>query len=295
MVGEDLPDQSRELCVLGMPRGGTTMAATLLKEAGVFMGDNLPVTIEDPQFAKLLSQQTPDKAAFRALVEARRAQHARWGFKAPFRHHWDLLAGIENVRYLAVFRDVLAVANRNKISADASLLQSMQANLTLQQKIVEFILGSDRPMLLLSYEKALTFPKETAEAICKFIGAAPMASLLTNLTKVIQPNEIRYVASQDPLMVQTRIHVDLIRGNRIAGWARRSDGTAASLQIEVNGKPAVRTRSILPRPDLAQKFGGDGRLAFDITLPSEFALISNTDITIKSAHDGLVLFRKTID
>ena len=32
--------------------------------------------------------------AFNAVVKSRNSSYERWGFKAPFRNHWDLLEGL---------------------------------------------------------------------------------------------------------------------------------------------------------------------------------------------------------
>src|SRR4051794_24481188 len=80
------PEQAAAICVIGMPRGGTTMAAKLLEAAGVFMGESLPVTAEDPEFAQLLMGTNPDEALFKRLVTQRGSMFSRWGFKAPFRY-----------------------------------------------------------------------------------------------------------------------------------------------------------------------------------------------------------------
>ena len=41
-------------------REAEPLAARLVQAAGVFIGDNLPVTAEDPQFVRILSEARPD-------------------------------------------------------------------------------------------------------------------------------------------------------------------------------------------------------------------------------------------
>src|SRR4051794_10693673 len=75
---ENLPlslEQSCAFCVLGMPRGGTTIVAKLIQNMGVFMGHDLPVTVEDPTFSRILQQTSPDPMAFRDLVSLRFSEY----------------------------------------------------------------------------------------------------------------------------------------------------------------------------------------------------------------------------
>lgn len=286
------PGDRAVFCVLGMPRGGTTMAARLLEAAGVSMGGDLPVTAEDPQFAALLKEPKPDQEEFTRLLAERKARYQRWGFKAPYRNHWQLLGSIENVRFLVVFRDVLAVANRNRISADADLVANMRDNLRLQAAILDFIAAGEHPALLFSYEKAILTPDPVCSAILEFAGVERSDSAISKLTHVIQPNEPAYVASQAPEAVKTTLHVDILDSGRIAGWARRSNGNSMNLAVEIDGKRLLDFEAKLPRRDLASMFGRDGRYGFDVKLPIGRRLNAGNEIVIKNSVDGRVLFQR---
>jgi hypothetical protein len=285
-------DEPAAFCVLGMPRGGTTMTALLLQQAGVFIGANLPVTAEDPLFAGILRERKPDARKFRAAVERRSAEHARWGFKAPFRNHWPLLASIDNVRFVCVFRDVLAVANRNRISVDADLLANMRANLALELEIVSFIAGNRSPMMLISYEKALLDPAGLAKAVADFCGVDVNDDVLGRIAAVIEPNEKSYVVSQDPVTAQMSINVDHLSRGRIAGWARRNDGGQATIVVEIDGSHVATQPAALPRKDLATIFGGEGKFAFDVRLAPGRELASGCEVVMKNAENGAVVYRR---
>jgi hypothetical protein len=271
------------------------MAARLLEATGVHMGERLSVTAEDPDFSHLLKDPQPDERIFEELVRKRSSTYKRWGFKAPFRYHWELLVNIRDVRYLVVFRDVLAVANRNKISVDTDVLRGMQANLALEMRIVAFLAKSSRPALLFSYEKAALFPKEVSGAVLGFAGSVASELAVKELCQVIQPNELEYVTTQDPLHLNTTLHVDVLERGRIAGWARCSDGNQVSVRIEINEEPVAETTCSLPRVDLAQRFGGGGRFAFDVRFPTETQFLPGSAVIIKNSQDGHVLFRGAVN
>ena len=264
------------------------MTAKLLQGAGVFMGENMPVTAEDPQFAHLLRDVRPNQKLLKNLVEERNSAHRRWGFKAPFRNHWDFLATLDRARFVVVFRDVLAVANRNRISAEAELLPSMLANIELERNILKFVSATKQPVMLFSYEKALIAPREVSVAMLDFVGMPKHDVAVENLVKIIQPNEPAYVKAQDPAHSKLVLHVDILSHKRIAGWGRKSNGSVITIGVEVNGKVVAETKADLFRQDLAKRFG-HGNYAFDIGLERELA--PGSEITIRSGSEKSILYR----
>ncbi|RJF89472.1 hypothetical protein D3874_22920 [Oleomonas cavernae] len=289
------PGEAAVYCVLGLPRGGTTMTAKLLQEAGVFMGVNMPVTAEDPDFAKLLKEETPDTRKFRDLVAKRHATYTKWGFKAPYRNHWSLLSSVENIRFVVVFRDMLSIANRNKISVDANLLASLRSNIFLQKTIVDFIGSCKRPALLFSYEKALLSPIDISKSLLDFVETPCSDEAMSALLAVIQPDEPKYVAAQDPKQHSTIIHVDVARRDRVAGWARRANGAPVSLAVELSGTIVGSVCADRPRQDLEKTFGGGGQYGFDLAIDTSQAPSSGAELVIRNTSDGSILYRKTLD
>jgi hypothetical protein len=286
------PTQSEAFCVLGLPRGGTTMTARLVEAAGVFIGDNLPVTAEDPEFVRILKEVRPDHQAFREAVAKREVAHRLWGFKAPFRNHWDLLETLNNVRFIAVFRDLFAVANRNHISVDADITASMAANGSLCQEIIRFVGKTRHPVFLFSYEKALLSPAALSKALAEFIGNEATEETLAKMTAIIQPNEARYVSAHDPAAVKTSIHIDILEPERLVGWARKSNGLSVALIFEVNGTAVREAIADLRRPDLAERFGNEGRYAFDVKFPEGVVLSEGDKLVIRNKATNEPLFAK---
>lgn len=197
-------DERAVFCVLGTAGGGTTMTARLLEAAGIFMGARMAFNAEDPQFARLLKEISPDQAAFRELVARRSAARPRWGFKAPFRFHRTLLSEIENVRYVTIFRDVLAAGVRTMMSGGARPVPAMSGINARQKELLAFMAVTNRPTLVLSYEKALTAPEEIARAVLAFTGTAETDDLVAQMKTIVQPNEPTYVAGQVALAAQRR-------------------------------------------------------------------------------------------
>ena len=165
-------DEPAVFCVLGTGGGGTTMTSRLLEAAGVFMGEGLAFSAEDLEFAAILRSERPDRSKFEGLIARRNAEHRRWGFKSPLRHHWSLLSGIANVRFVTIFRDIVAIGMRSEIDSPDRVLKSMTPIINLQKSILDSITSTSRPLLLISYEKALMAPEVVSTHLLGFSGIA---------------------------------------------------------------------------------------------------------------------------
>ena len=88
----------RTVIVLGVPRGGTSMVAKILSVLGVFMGDKLGATYEDPDFFRVMQrfgnmppwrrkwhflQRRKVLSDIQSLVAQRNVDHEVWGWKFP--------------------------------------------------------------------------------------------------------------------------------------------------------------------------------------------------------------------
>ena len=282
-------------CLLGMPRGGTTMTAKLIQSMGIHIGDNLPVTAEDPEFVEILRETKPDTKKLNQLVEERFVEHKRWGFKAPYRNHWELLHALPSCRFVIVFRDVLAVANRNRISADADLLESMAANLSLQNSLIKFAGSVKSPVFLFSYEKAVIDPEPIIGALLKFCGASSSEANRAKLKDVIKPNDAQYI---DTMALQKRsdmsANLDIATRQRVAGWVRKKSGKPVKVEVLFDGEVVAKTVADVFRKDLAAHFGDHGKYGFDVTVDATAGTEGPLVVTVRNQSDGHVFARKTL-
>ncbi|MBC7986130.1 MAG: hypothetical protein H7X93_05590, partial [Sphingomonadaceae bacterium] len=96
------------ICVTGHPRGGTSAVALLLRELGLFMGEEIdPRNHEDIP----LQRARGDPAAFAAIARRYDAAHKAWGFKLPVgsRMGRALLPLLRNPVQIVVARNPVAV------------------------------------------------------------------------------------------------------------------------------------------------------------------------------------------
>lgn len=256
----------RVFCVLGMPRGGTTMTARLLSASGVFMGENLPVTHEDPEFAELLKVPSPDRSRFLELVKGRSLIHRNWGFKAPYRFHPRLLEMIPDVGFVVVIRDVVAIGVRNSISTSVDALDSIVANMNLQRELLGFAQFTKAPVFLFSYEKAVVSPEIIARGLIDFIGAEPSDKVRRKLTSVIQPNEIAYAAAMTPAEVPSKGNIDVFTNDRIDGWVAVEGQPRTEVQVLIDGVDFGSAIANQHRPDVGKHLEDHGLHGFSIKL-----------------------------
>src|SRR5271168_3177873 len=108
----------RTLIVTGLYRSGTSLVASILRNAGIFMGRQInDAVFEDQEMGATL--RSGDAGALRRLIDERNASHGTWGFKLPELHthlHPGQLALFDNAHLIVTFRDIAAIAVRNSLS-----------------------------------------------------------------------------------------------------------------------------------------------------------------------------------
>lgn len=288
------PSDKAAFCILGLPRGGTTMTAKLVQAAGISIGERLPVTAEDPEFASLLQLAIPDQREFGHLVTRRFEQHLRWGFKAPYRNHWELLRKIPHVRFVIVYRDTLAVANRNRISANADLLPSMLSNITREGEITKFAASVTSPIFMFSYEKALVEPDPVVDGLMAFCGAEKSEARQAEMKKAIRPADMEYIEGVAPKKNGIRCNLDVVTPQRVAGWVRAPDGYPIRIEVLHDETLVGEVTAQNYRSDLAAHFGDHGRHGFDLTIVSPLSPGKPVAVIVRDKSDKQVLARRVL-
>lgn len=108
------PKTERTFVVLGTPRGGTSLLAGALVEAGVYMGEYRTRQYEDPDFklSPAESKQGNPSARLLPAILDRNANHRLWGWKWPNAIYYISAIHHLLVRpvYLFVYRDIESIA-----------------------------------------------------------------------------------------------------------------------------------------------------------------------------------------
>lgn len=184
----------RTYCVLGVPRGGTSMIAGLLIQLGIPMGDRLVAgNLEDEAFLghkgirRIFTKSSEKKAKceylseVREIIKKRNSTHNTWGWKDPLASYYvsDINDNLRNPHYIIVTRDVGAITTRENQFVDnheGSLsLDHLQNAIQEYAEISNFVKQQRPPALLVSYERTLRHPSAAVVAIARFLGMEEQA------------------------------------------------------------------------------------------------------------------------
>jgi len=269
--------------VLGAPRGGTSMLSGALHISGVPMGETLTAaTYEDTALIRAISTHNIDHV--KALIKRREQQHLQWGWKQPkdfeyfFREVMPLLAC---PRLLVVFRDLMAVGNRNRISAGSDLFQSMRDTSGAYSAIIAGLAVVQCPIMLLSYEKALLRPAVVVDALLEFTGVA--AADKSAITSFIAPSPAEYLKSSYLGIGR----VDSIRQDRVVGWASWRDKRSPIVECYINGKFVSESKADRRREDVHDKgLHGTGNCGFSFQLNGPLLICSGDMVSVRIKGSG---------
>jgi hypothetical protein len=203
--------------VTGLGRGGTSLAASMLFHAGIYMGHHLAEAVyEDLEFTEAFHARNRDLLL--RLIASRNTAHQKWGFKAPHIHaalSYQDIGLFRNPHLIVIFRDPVAVAGRTAIAEYLDPLTAMRECLDGLKNLVGFVDNTIAPALLLSYEKALLKPEPFIEAIARFCDIPLDQGQRQSLLAVVQPNAEAYIRTARRRFVG---RVEHILDNVLHGW-----------------------------------------------------------------------------
>lgn len=278
------PAAEKTIIVLGAARGGTSMAAGALHHLGVCMGDDVSVVYEDLALSTAIEQG--DVSAAEAVIAKRNKAYPVWGWKRPssikFGEKWK--DRFRNPYYVVVFRDVFAIANRNRISMMASVITNMRASLAHYGAILDFLQESKAPCLLVSYEKAMGEREYFVRQLRDFVGTGD-ESQISAAIDFIEPHPETYLKVSritDGVGV-----VDKVRTNVVSGWAMfKKSPRAAEVALRINGEEVMAMRAKRLRKDLLDKgLHPTGQCGFMFKLPSGKELQPGDQVSVRVVGD----------
>lgn len=285
----------KTLIVTGVARSGTSLIASMLKEAGIYMGEFLhEVVEEDAQILEML--RSGQKNNLKALIADRNAHHDRWGFKVPNLHayldHRDLKK-FRNPHLIVIYRDPVAVAQRNVLSEHLEQFDALIAASNAMHAMARFAKMADCPALLLSYEKALAFPNVLIDSLIAFCDLRLDQNARNLLYLRVQPNRAEYLAAARR---HFRGKIDGLVDGQLFGWCNQ-DGRMEPVRVDIlaNGRLIESVRADLFRDDLAAIGVGNGCHGFAVDI-AHYGLTGGTEIrarvsgrTIELENSGMTL------
>ncbi len=259
------PDKDgRTVIVTGLHRSGTSLVASILQHAGLFMGTAInDIVYEDEEIAGILA--SGDIAALTRIIGERNADYRTWGFKLPMlwtRLRRDQLPLFNNPYLIVMFRDPIAMSVRTSLSEYREPMRVLRDAIDDLNALMAFVDGLDCPSLLLSYEKALTLPADFVDAIMQFCEMPLNAQLRAHLAGVIEPNRPTYIDGA------RRRYEGLIEGlidGRLNGWCRLSQSSEpVRLELLTDNVPTASFVADVFRQDLLDAGFGEGNHGFSL-------------------------------
>jgi|SRR5665213_1451040 len=161
-------EKHKTIVVLGVERGGTSMAAGMLRALGIDLGKRVGLNHEDPRFI------TTDHNRLKQVIAVRDREADVWGFKMP--NAATILdffeANLRNPYYLIVYRNLASVADSWQQRGTGEYLGAIDRGLELNRLIVEHLRRSKRPAMIVNYERAVADKNGTVDDVVGFLGLA---------------------------------------------------------------------------------------------------------------------------
>jgi len=266
--------EGRTYIVSGLARSGTTMAAEVLREAGLYLGTHLAELVcEDLELLTILQEDLRGgprrvrRAMLDRAIARRNAEHRDWGFKIPNIHGflgYADLSRFRNPHLVLIFRDPLAIAVRNGISEFFDQSTALSDTVVALGSLVAFVDNTDCPSLLMSYEKALIFPEDFVDTLARFCGLDPEPDTRGRMVGLVRPNPEAYLRGARRQFAGS---VDTLHDNVLHGWCCQLHELAAvTLDLFLDGRKVATLKADHFRADLVAAGFGNGNHGFSIDL-----------------------------
>jgi hypothetical protein len=288
IVNRQSDERGRTFIVTGPHRSGTSLVASILWQAGLFIGSEVnDIVFEDEAITRVLASR--DLVALRHIIAERNARHPCWGFKIPMLcRALDVgqLTMFDRPRLIVTFRDPVAMAVRTSISEFQDPMRVLHDVPSDQAAMMAFVHQLPCPNLLLSYEKALIFPGDFVDSIMQFCDIPRNPALHARLIGLIELNRQRYLAG-----ARRRYEgvIEGVRGEHLYGWCRLTQSNEpVRLDVLVDDRAVSHPVADTFRQDLPDAGIGKGSHGFFVRLETLQARPDSV-IRVKVTHYGIEL------
>ena len=281
-------EKGRTFIVTGLYRSGTSLVASVLQRAGLFIGSDInDIVYQDEEFFRVLAAGRIE--ALPAIIGARNADHRTWGFKYPML--WQALTAsqlrlFDAPRLIITFRDPVSVAIRTSLSEYQEPMRALRDAVAELSALMAFVSELKCPYLLLSYEKTLTAPRDFIEVLMRFCDIPCDDELRDRLLGMIELNRPNYLAS-----ARRRFDglVEGVHSGHLYGWCQLTRSTEpVVLDVLVDDRVALSVIAGAFRQDLLDAGIGGGSHGYFVPLE---ALRARPDslIRVKVSHHEIEL------
>jgi hypothetical protein len=285
LVSPSLSEKEKTIIVIGVARGGTSIIAGSLKHLGLFMGNACDPVFEDTRLSLAFEKQAKEK--FESVIVDYNNKHDVWAWKRPssLNDLPSIAKKLRNPHFVFVFRDLLSVANRNKISMKHGVVGSLEAAFNDYKKIVRFIKKTSHPALLISSEKAVKYKKEFIESLIEFAALHPTAEQIELVNAFITPEPTSYLKTSRIDRVTGWVDAKRLQIGLLFGWAYQTHNkSTVELSIFVNGELLKTVSASAFCKEFQGKIHPTGDCAFSLNLAA-FGVSPTDLIEVKAKGD----------
>ncbi|GAB3483139.1 hypothetical protein [Polaromonas eurypsychrophila] len=260
-------NKNKPIIVVGTARGGTSMVAGVLAKLGIFMGDKAVAPVyEDTRLSKAFEDN--DEVQIDKIINEYSVKNAKWGWKRPSSIEYLKYADdkFNSPIYIFIYKDILSIAQRNVISALEDISPAMRRAIKQYANSLEFLELKKPYAMLVSYDKALSNPKNFIHSLIDFYDLTPTIAQINDAIKFVQPNPHEYL--DNSRITKAQGFLDKIENNIVYGWARFVHKKQfANVDIFVNDEKVGATIANLVRSDLSIRFAQPCAFEFYLSIP----------------------------
>lgn len=282
--GLDAPLVEKTVIVLAPPRSGTSMVAGALYHLGIYMGEDLSQVYEDIEFSNAVESE--NYGLIGSMIRERNDKFPVWGWKRPSSiwHIQNIEHMFRNPHYVVIFRDVFAVANRNRISMLSDVVDNMRQTLAHIERIVSFVANTRAPTLLVSYEKAMRDKESFVKQLAELAGVKHVGRI-TSAMEFVRDEPAKYL--NESRITHSLGVLDSVSERKVMGWAAfKTTDIPAEVRLLINGSREFRTKAELDRQDLKDKgLHKTGRCGFMFNLPEGMEIHPGDRISVHVVGD----------
>lgn len=285
-TGHSCQGVKKTIVVLGVGRGGTSLCSTVLAKLGLFTGDRSePPVYEDIDLARAL--ETKDFNRVESIIKEYDSRFDKWAFKRPNTNDTihELHKRLRNPCYLIIFRDILAIANRDSLSMGANTISTLSRAINDYSMIVEFLKSESPSALLASYEKIIKSKEHFVDQTIDFFGLENQVSMTQRTAAIqsIEPENQLYLSRTNA--VQYYGHLDEANKSVISGWAAYNQSKKpVTLELIINDSLVKRFTALGVRKDVKLKnLHPTGLCGFEFAVDSNWNMQTGDQISVRYA------------